>query len=141
MAEAAAAKHNLQITGAETVQLDFISGNGRDEYPKEWKRMYDFTRTVDVTLRLMMLKATGLIELHDPNISEPARGRNDTQLQFLPRARGCNRPINYKNHLATNEYEARWFTAHFDMLFPHFYLESQLAEIAIGQRRHYQTMN
>ena len=69
-------KRSLHDTACQTVQLPFISGNGRDEHQTEWSRHHDFSRIAHSTLRLMMLKATGLIDLLDPAISEPARKRN-----------------------------------------------------------------
>ena len=83
----------------------------------------------------MMLKATGLIDLVDPEISEPARKRNVDKLQFVPTIQGCDRPINDGNHLAADKEEAKWLTAHFDMLFPNFYLESQLSGIKVNEQR------
>lgn len=93
--------------------------------------MYDFSRTVGATLRLMMLKGTGLLEYHDPALKATARGRNEFYMK--PQTSGTS--INDLGRLAGNTYEAQWVSAYFDMLFPHFFLENQLTGIVPGEPR------
>ena len=44
-------------------------------------------------------------------------------------------PINHWNHLAGNAFEAKWVAAHFDMLFPHFRVESRIDGMQDNQVR------
>ena len=125
--------HGLRITGYHEVRLPYISGNEED--PQQWQRVYDFSRTVHVTLRYLMLTVAGILHFHDPGLSEPSKTRNRDSMVVTVDPR-LNREINHNNHLAQNVYEAQWVSAHFDMLFPHFHIENLLNGIGVGERRY-----
>ena len=71
----------------------------------------------------------------NPEGSEPLNTRNTN---LYTRAQGNQdfaRPANFDNHLAANPYEAQWLVAHYDMLFPHFYIENKISNIRPGNNR------
>jgi hypothetical protein len=84
-------------------------------------RPYDFTRTVHVTLRNMMNKGAGLLDLFPP-----VKGIDQFDL--------CIKPGNQQYiPLASNSIEAYWISAHFDMLLPPAYLKYPLYDIQPGR--------
>jgi hypothetical protein len=119
---------NLKLTQSSEVTLDFIRGNDENDNQK-WVRLYDFSRTASVTLRYMMLKGAKLLHLHDPKPKDTARQRNMAALTF---GRDWHRPGVGDIPLATDEYQAQWISAHFDMLLPQFYLQCELNNIEPG---------
>ena len=133
-------RRGLEVTEYCEIRRPFINGNAEphnpaNPRPREWSRMYDFSRTAHAILRLMMLKVTELIQLHNPEIAQAVRRRNEANFDVPAPVPRYNRPINHGNHLAGDEYEAQWITAHFDMLFPHFYIENRLNGIQINEVR------
>ena len=85
----------------------------------------------------MMLHITGLWQYHHPVPSEPSRSRNAGAILAPPPPEAYSTPINAGNHLAGNRFEAQWFSAHFDMLFPHFHIENLLSGIAVYEKRNF----
>lgn len=132
------ANNSLQITGYREIQLSQpIQGNDPDHHNR-WQRMYDFSRTAHVTLRYCMLSVTGLLEYHDPDTTNPARERNIGAIEVRQPPPEYARAINFRNHLAQNNIEAQWFSAHYDMLFPHFHIENRLRGINEDQTRNFE---
>lgn len=120
----------FRSTGSCSVKLKFISGNDEDKHcAQRWTRMIDFSRTASATIRYMMLHGTGLLKYHNPKISYPAKSRNKARISCTP----LGTAINDDDRLARNAYEAKWISARFDMLFPHFHVENQLEGIKRGE--------
>ena len=121
------ADNTLQITGYRAISANFIEGNDG----KRWTRIYDFSRTTLSVMRYHMLVATDLLQLSRPKLGGSnnllhidAKGRPDPLYSIS---------INEHYHLAANENEAEWVTAHFDMLFPHCRIKKRLEGIQDGQ--------
>ena len=120
----------LHYTGYREVQLHHIYS--QNQYDDEmWGRIFDFARTSSATLRYIMLRVTGLNQHFNPEgPGNPARNRVNADLampgQMPPPQPQFATPINHGNHLAGNASEAKWVAAHFDMLFPHFRIESRI---------------
>ena len=119
--------NGLIETGYHEMRLTYVRGNaGEDPDSRIWHRPHDFTRTCHATVRLMMLEVTGMRQLCDPKIRQPARGRNKARFDRIQPQPQFSRPANAEYKLARNRYEAQWVVGHYDMLFPHYYLESVL---------------
>lgn len=116
----------LHLTDSCRIKLPFINGNS--ENPVEWKSMYDFTRTACVTLRYMMLIATGLYKFHNPRTSSTcARRRNRENIIFDE-----GKTIKYP---ARNKDEARRISALFDKLLLPSDLVNELGNIEPGDQK------
>ena len=110
------------------VTLPHISGSD-DANQFRWRRMYDFSRTAAVTLRYMMLKGANILHLHNPATTQHAKNFYDANMNI----NATQRYLDPMNVIAANPLEAQWLSAHFDMLFPHFYLEYMLKGIQPGR--------
>lgn len=122
-------QQGVQITGSCEASLPYISGNNQiDEL--RWRCEYDFCRTAAVTLRLMMLKGTGLQEYHNPNSRSPARERNESRIGLT-----TYQSINNQCDLAGSKVEAQWISGYFDKLFPYWLLKCQLSSMQPGEIR------
>ena len=124
-------QQRLRLTGYSKAQLSGISSQ---DGTNTWTRMYDFTRTVAVVIRLMMLKATDLIRLCNPEISDGVRNNNEHRI-LLPSPRPDNVPINKGNHLAADQGEAQLLTASFDMMYTHLHLENKVNTMRVGESK------
>ena len=129
----------LHYTGYREVQLHQIYSQNQDDN-QMWSRVFDFGRTSSSTLRLIMLRVTGLDQYFDPEgPGHPARNLIDADLaedgQMPLPPQQYTTLLNNGNHLAGNAFEARWVAAHFDMLFPHFRIESRIDGMQDNQVR------
>lgn len=114
----------LQLTGSGQIQLDHIYSNNpvNDMY---WGRVYDFSRTTAATLRYLMLKITGVIGYYTHNTTIIEQ-RVNADLSRPGQEIEWGTPINDGNFLANDGISANWVAAHFDMMFPHFLIESRI---------------
>ena len=119
-------KQHLEADGSNQVTLPYISGNCLGS-KKKWSRMYDFSWTAGVVLRYMMLRGAEILDLHNPHVGQRRNREN-----IITKG---DKPHHVKLHLAKDKYDAQWLSAHFDMLYPHFYLEYQLRGIKPGDNR------
>lgn len=125
----------LRQTGNCRIQLNQIYSND-DVNNRAWRREYDFSRTAAATLRYLMLRVTRISELFDHDtLSQPALGRVGTDLQNPQQIVRVGVAMNDGGHLARNNVEAEWVSAHFDMLFPHFHIENRIRDLHPGQQR------
>ncbi len=133
---------NFTLTGHGQCQSDYIAGNNGNGNTLAanpaictWANPYHFARTAHRTMRLYMLKLFVLDQVVDPEGSEPSHTRNTNLYGVAPVNPNFARPANFGNHLAANPNEAQWLVAHYDMLFPHFYIQNKIANIQPQQHR------
>ena len=129
----------LHFTGYREVQLDHIYSQNEEDDQK-WRRVFNFANTSSSTMRYMMLRVTGIHRHFNPNsLRRTARHRVDLDLANPPVRPPLppqySTPINDGNHLAGNAFEAKWVAAHFDMLFPHFRIESRIDGMQVNEVR------
>lgn len=128
----------LILTGSAMITLDHIYSQHNDQqYNTCWKKVYDFSRTATVTLRHLMLKATGITPFFDTKLQDPARQRvvDDYENEKAQHFTSDGRPINEGNYLVANNSEANFLVCHFDMLLPYFLINDKLDNIGVGQTR------
>ena len=136
---------NFTLTGHGECQSNYIAGNNGMGHTLQanpdictWARTYDFSRTAHRTMRSYMLNLFGLDQIPgytNPEGSEPSNTRNTNLYTRAQGNQDFTRPANFGNHLAANAYEAQWLVAHYDMLFPHFYIENKIGNIRPGDNR------
>ena len=111
------ANQNYKIIGSSTVSSNSLQGNDMNNVYR-WKRWHDFARTAAAVLRMYMLKATGMLDYHDPELKKLGKERNLAAIVPNP---PYGEPIN----MAANKEEAERLSAEFDRLFPHFIIQGQ----------------
>lgn len=126
-----ARQRKLEVTGyQEAFSNRILSTQGN----KNWKTMYHFVRTVGVVMRIHMIRATGIEEKIEFNLSDPTYASNAPNIT-LRNDPDHNVAINDGGSLAKNHDEACWIMGYFDMLFTHYHEENRLRNFNIRETR------
>ena len=96
---------------------------------RNFPRWYDFSRTASSALRLFMLEASGMIDLHNPWFTT----REHIRREMATNISSENANINMANHgnAAQRRFRAQLISSDFDRLFPHFVIEQKLNNMAV----------
>ena len=127
-------KDKFESTGYRACQANYIASSNDDLDPQGrpivWSSVYNFSRTAHRTMRSHMIRLLALGEV--PQFRAPG-GNNDMKNAVLYTPTPPHgRPANDRNHLAGNDYEAHLLMAYLDMLFPYFYMNHRLKNLAVG---------
>lgn len=117
---------NEALTVTKTVTI-------RENAARKYRSWYDFCRTASSTLRLFMLKASGMTHLHNPSFTT----RDDIQEVMATNIHPENAHINMANHgdAAQENFRAQLISSDFDRLFPHFVIQQKLCNMAVNEHR------
>lgn len=128
------AQDEYDIVGYTEVTSDAMCGN--DENPSLWRSWNDFARTAGSVMRMYMLKATDMLQLHNPTFGEPGKSRNLAAMQYVIKHGNPPKPID----MAADETEAKVLSAEFDRQYPHFILQNKFDGMAVGTNRSHRAL-
>ena len=138
----------LRLTGHREFQADYIAGNNGDNDTLEtnpnistWKSDHGFVMTAHRTVRSHMLRLLFHLNANDNRIGEytipigssPSTDRNNELYVSPPVVPRYDRPANFNNHLAADDYEVEWLVVYYDMLFTYNFIKKKIESIQNGE--------